>query len=170
MVRLVIVVFATVLMIVSGCSNTISLDDMRQGSSGDAVFIGITKNGIMADASEVIINNFYPGAKAEITYRIHNGTTAAIRPEIYLVDYADITDYSQSDGAVKAPAEVAGWLDIPNLGEVKQGEIEDFTVIIKMPKGIKDIPNKFGLQVQVSGNNGGIIQTAIGTWWIVNMR
>jgi len=156
-----------VLLFVAGCS---SPPDIKQGSSGDAVFIGITKNGISADASEVVINNFRPGARAEMIYRIHNGTTAAILPEIYFVDYADITDYSKADGAVKAPANVSEWLIIPKLKDVPPGEIKDFMVAIEIPKDTKDIPDKFGFQVQVAGNNGGIVQTAIGTWWLVNMR
>ena len=167
MLRLIIVLMA-VLLFITGCSSQPA--DIKQGSSGDAIFIHITKNGISADASEIVISNFRPGARAEIVYRIHNGTTAAILPEIYLVDYADIADYSQANGAVKAPVKVSEWLIIPKLDDVPPGEITDFTVVIEIPKGVKDIPDKFGFQVQVAGNNGGIVQTAIGTWWLINMR
>lgn len=166
MKRILFILFVFIILFISGCSGT----EIKQGSSGDAVFIGITKNGISADASEVVISNFHPGAKAEIVYRIHNGTTAAIQPEIYLVDYADVTDYSQANGAVKAPDDISKWVKIPTLDEVVPGEIKDFTVIIEMPKNAEDVPGKFGFQVQVAGNNGGVIQTAVGTWWLVNMR
>ena len=167
MKRLLLVVLISVSLFVAGCSSPPV--DIRQGSSGDAVFISVTKNGISADASEVVINNFRPGSRAEMTYRIHNGTAAAIRPEIYLFD-ADVADYSKADGAVKAPAGVTDWLVIPNLDDVTPGEIKEYTVAIEIPKDIKNLPEKFGFQVQVAGNTGGTVQTAIGTWWLVNMR
>ena len=116
-----------------------------------------------------MINNFRPGARAEIIYRIHNGTAAAIRPEIYLVD-ADVTSYSQADGAVKAPVKAAEWLMIPRLDDIPPGEIKEYTVAIEIPKNVSGIPDKFGFQVQVAGNTGGTVQTAVGTWWLVTMR
>lgn len=164
--RILLILFVALVLSAVGCAGT----EIKQGSSGDAIFIGITKNGISSDASEVVIKNFHPGAKAEVVYRIHNGTTAAIRPEIYFVDYADVADYSQANGAVKAPVEVSKWLKIPKLDDVVPGEIKDYTVVIEMPKDEKNIPNKFGFQIQVAGNNGGVIQTAVGTWWLVSMR
>lgn len=170
MKKVILLLIVLLLLIATSCSNSISQKNIKQGSSGDAIFIGITKNGIMADASEVVINNFHPGAKAEVVYRIHNGTTAPIVPEIYFVDYADITDYSQANGAIKAPVEVSKWLKIPKIDEIVAGEIKDITVVIEMPKDAKDIPDKIGFQVQTAGNNGGIVQTAVGTWWIINMR
>ena len=173
MLRLLLIALIAVTLFVAGCTKSESeelMQNIKQGSSGDALFVSITKNGIAADASEVVINNFRPGARAEVTYRIHNGTTAAIRPEIYFVDYADIADYSQANGAVKAPIKVVEWLTIPELEEVVPGEIRDYTLVIEIPKGVKDLPDKWGFQMQVAGNTGGFVQTAIGTWWLVNMR
>ena len=175
MKKLILVVVITACLFISGCADSepvyesIDIEDIKQGSSGDAVFISVTKNGISADASEVVINNFRPGARAEMTYRIHNGTAASIRPEIYLFD-ADVTKYSKADGAVKAPENVTDWLVIPALDDVTPGEIKEYTVAIEIPKDVKNLPEKFGFQVQVAGNTGGTVQTAIGTWWLVNMR
>ena len=167
MLRLILVVFVT-LLFVAGCGNTTPLN-IQQGSSGDAVFVSIKQNGISADASEVVINNFRPGARAEMIYRIHNGTAAAICPEIYLVD-ADVTNYSKAEGAVKAPVKASEWLMIPKLDDIPPGQIKEYTVAIEIPKNIKDVPDKFGFQVQVAGNTGGKVQTAVGTWWLVTMR
>lgn len=179
------VILLTALLLVSGCraedynqtdaeikapEPVFTALEIQQGSSGDAVFIRITQNGIGADASEVVINNYYPGATAEMVYRIHNATVAAIQPEIYFADYADIADYSKADGAIKAPPEMPEWLKIPKLKEIKPGEIEDYTITVEIPKNVKNLPDKFGFQVQVAGNTGGMIQTAVGTWWIVKMR
>ena len=175
MKRIIVVLSFLVCLVLSGCADSepvyesIDIEDIKQGSSGDAVFISVTKNGIAADASEVVINNFRPGARAEMTYRIHNGTAAAIRPEIYLVD-ADVTNYSKADGAVKAPVNVTDWLVIPALDDVTPGEIKEYIIGIAIPKDIKNLPEKFGFQIQVAGNTGGTVQTAIGTWWLVNMR
>ena len=81
-----------------------------------------------------------------------------------------MTKYSKSNGAVKAPENVTDWLVIPKLGDVTPGEIKEYTVAIEIPKDVKNLPEKFGFQVQVAGNTGGTVQTAIGTWWLVNMR
>lgn len=143
--------------------------ELTQGSSGNAVFIKLRGDGIEADASEVVIGNFRPGARAEMTYRIHNATGAAIAPEIYWVD-ADIADYSKADGAVKASAYVADWLEIPKLTDIPPGEIVDFTVALVMPKDAKKPADKFGFQVGVAGRTEDKVQPAIGIWWIVNMR
>lgn len=172
----ILFVLITVCLFIPGCVasepvyDSIDMADIKQGSSGDAVFISVTKNGIAADASEVVINNFRPGAKAEMTYRIHNGTAAAIRPEIYLVDYADVTTYSKAEGAVKAPNGVTDWLVLPKLDDVPPGSIKEYIIGIAIPKDIKNLPEKFGFQIQVAGNTGGTVQTAIGTWWLVNMK
>lgn len=157
MKKLLLILFVF-LFSVSGCAGS------------DAILITVTENGIESDTSEVVINNFYPGAKAEITYRIHNKTNGTLTPEIYFVDYAEISDYSKSYGAVKAPAEITEWLKFPKMNELKAGAIKDYTVTIEMPKGTYNIPDKIGFQVQVSGNNGGVVQTAVGQWWLVNMR
>lgn len=139
------------------------------GSGGDAIFIKLRGNGIESDASEVVIRNFRPGARAEMTYRIHNATGAAIMPEIYWVD-ADIADYSKADGAVRAPAYVASWLEIPQLTDIPPGQIVDFTVALAMPKNTKTPADKFGFQVGVAGKTTAKLQPAIGVWWVVNMR
>lgn len=157
MKKLLLILFI-LLLSVSGCAG------------GDAILITVTENGIESDTSEVVIRNFYPGAKAEITYRIHNKTAGTISPEIYFVDYADIADYSKAYGAVKAPDRITDWLKFPKMNDVKSGEDKDYTVIIEMPKDTHNIPEKIGFQVQVSGNNGGVLQTAVGQWWLVNMR
>lgn len=167
MKRMLIATMALLVLLVVGCAKPVELE---QGSSGDAVFISITKNGISADASEVVIRNYRAGARAEMTYRIHNGTAAAIQPEIYFVDYADVADYSKANGATKAPMEMSSWLTIPELDEVPPGSIKDYVVAIEIPEDVPKLPKKFGFQVQVAGNTGGKLQTAVGTWWLVNMR
>lgn len=165
---------AGVVIVISGVLATLLLvpdssPQLTQGSSGDAVFVKIRGDGIEVDASEVVIGNFRPGARAEMTYRIHNATAVAITPEIYWVD-ADITDYSKADGAVRAPEYVIDWLEIPKLVDVSPGQIADFTVAFVMPKDAKKPADKFGFQVGVAGKTNDKVQTAVGIWWIVNMR
>jgi len=143
---------------------------VQQGSSGDAIFVKIAKTGISSGASEVIISNYRPGGRAEITYRVHNATAVAVMPEIFYNTDADIADYSKADGAVKAPAVAASWLEIPKLSDIPPGQITDFVVALVMPKNVKKPADKFGFQVGVAGNTGGKLQTAVGTWWIITMR
>lgn len=151
-------------------SNSNTPVQLTQGSSGDAVFVKISQTGISVDASEIVIRNFYPGARAEVTYRIHNATGAAIKPEIYWSKDANVADYSKADGAVRAPDYVADWLQVPKLEDIPPGQIVDYTVAIEMPKEAKKITDSLGFRVDVAGNTGGKLQMAVGTWWLVTMR
>lgn len=148
----------------------ISVPDIVQGSSGDAVFIKVSTNGISTDSSEVVVRNFRPGARAEMTYRIHNATAVGIVPEIYLNSNAQIADYSKADGAVMAPPALLSWLVMPDVREIPPGAIVDYPVSLVLPKNVNGLPDKFGFQVVIAGNAGGKVQTAVGTWWLINMR
>jgi len=63
--------------------------------SDKAVVVTIENNGITLEHIEVVVNNFHSGATAEIAYRINNATVREITPDIYLVEGADIADYSK---------------------------------------------------------------------------
>ena len=145
-------------------------EDAVSQSNKDAVFIKITKNGISSDASEVVIRNYRSGARAEMTYRIHNATEVAIMPEIYYNTNADVADYSKANGAIRVSDAVATWLEIPKLSEVPPGRIVDFTLALVMPKDAKKPADKIGFQVGVASKTEAKLQPAIGIWWIVSFR
>jgi len=144
--------------------------EIKQGSSNDAVFITLRNNGVESDSSEVVIKNFHSGARAEMVYRIHNATGAAIRPELFIVPYADVADYSKADGAVKAPEYMFDWVQMPELTDVNPGQIKDFVVALEMPKDAKKPPKKVAFQVGVASKTNEKVQPSIGIWWLVNMR
>lgn len=166
MVKVVLVL--VVLLLLVGCSSS-SIPTTRDVSDSEVVGITIREGSISAD-SIVEVGNFYPGARAEMVYRIHNATTRAVIPDIYIVDGADITNYSKANGAVKAPDYALEWIELPKLVEVKPGVIEDFVVAIQMPKDKKKFAEKWGFQIGVASTSGEKVQVAVGIWWLVNMR
>ena len=167
LVSTMLVLAVTLIAGVLACSK---LPELIQGSSGNAVFIKITEGGISSDASEVVIRNYYPGARAEMTYRIHNATSVTVTPEIYYNTSADIADYSKADGATKAPDTAINWLEVPQLTDIPPGQIMDFIVTLVIPKDASKPANKFGFQVGVANKTEAKLQPAVGVWWIVNMR
>ena len=160
MIKALLLTLVLVVLLIAACS--------KQG--GNAIVIKITDNGISADASEVIIKNFSPGARAEMIYRIHNATTKVAMPEVYYNTDADIADYSKADGAIKALASVADWLEIPALSDIPPGQIKDIVVALAMPNDARLTDKKIGFQVGVAGNTDDKVQTAVGIWWLVSMR
>jgi len=134
-----------------------------------SVGITIRANGMEVDTSDVQVSNFKAGDRAEMTYRIHNATPAAVQPILYVVNGAKVENYSKADGAVSyAPA--SAWMEIPAIPEVAPGAITDVVVALNMPKEATFNGTKFGLQIGASVESNKQITTAVGTWWIVSMR
>ena len=147
----------------------------RPTSSGDSdvVLIRVKDGGIESHSSEVVVRNFYAGARAEMIYRIHNATARAIIPEIYINSSANVADYSKADGAVRATPEVLSWIKLPVMEDIAPGETKDFVVAIAMPKGVKKPAEKIGFQIGVAGGTNTLPATvgvAVGTWWLISMR
>lgn len=143
---------------------------VSQRSDVKAVGVRVRNNGIEADSSEVVIKNFYAGARAEMIYRIHNATSKAIRPDIYINNDADVADYSKADGAVRATPDILSWVVLPVTEDIAPGESKDFVVTMLMPEKAEKVAEKVGFQVGVAGGTGGKLQVAVGTWWLVSMR
>ena len=144
--------------------------ELKAGSSGDAVFFILRENGLSTDSKEVVITNFYAGARAEMIYRIHNATGRAITPEIFIEKYADVADYSEADGAIKPPRYVLDWVELPRINDIPPGQIKEFVVAIQMPKNAEKPADKLGFLIGVAGKTEGEIQPAVGVWWLINMR
>ena len=164
--KVLVILLLSVVFVSSSCTRV----ELPQGSSNDAVFIKMTRNGISTDSSEVVVKNFHEGTRAEIVYRIHNATGKAIMPEIFLVTDADVANYSKADGAVKSPAYIEDWIRLPTLTDVVPGQIKDFIIALEMPKGAKKPANKIGFQIGIAGKTEDKVQTAIGIWWLINFR
>lgn len=168
--KLILAVLVGVLLLASAC---VPKPVITEGlpKSGSAVGITIRENGISTDSSEVVVKNFYAGARAEMVYRIHNATAKGVIPEIYLNYDADIADYSKADGAVKASSVVLDWVELPVMSEVGAGCIKDFVVAIQMPKGVGKPSEKMGYQVGVSWQVAGSrVQPAVGIWWLISFH
>ena len=168
MKRVLVILLLSVVLVFSSCTKPEV--ELPLGSGNDAVFIKMTGNGISTDSSEVVVKNFYGGARAEIVYRIHNATGKAIMPEIFFVTGADVANYSKAGSAVKAPTYVVDWIKLPLLTDVVPGQIKDFTVALEMPKGAKKPANRIGFQIGVAGKTGEQLQPAVGIWWLINFR
>lgn len=170
MKRIILAILVVAALSVLGCAPKPVASVIVPPKTENAVGITIRNNGISADSSEVVVKNFYAGAKVEMTYRIHNATTKAVRPEIYVIADADVANYSKADSAVRATPQVLSWIELPMTKDIAPGAIEDFVVVIAMPKDEKKLAEKVGFQIGVAGATGEKLQMAIGTWWLISMR
>lgn len=136
--------------------------------SGDTdVNVVITDNGISIDKC-INIDNFHPGARAEVSYSIRNASHAALQPVLFINTNGRVEDYSKSNGAITyEPA--FDWIDIPDIPEINPGETVNALVSIEMPKKSEIDTNKFGFQIAAAAE-GKQIQIAVGSWWIISMR
>lgn len=135
------------------------------------VTVVITEKGIMAN-SEVRVENYYPGARAEMPYYIYNATDHEIKAHIYLVNYYNVSNYSKASDYRNAPNVINEWMEIPKTAALKAHETYKCTVALEIPDSVGVLPDKFGFLVGVtnSGDEQRKIQNAVATWWLVDMR
>lgn len=138
--------------------------------NNNVVVVKVGDGGISADSSRVNISNFYPGARAEVIYVIKNMSSNQITPNINLNLDVNTADYDVAKGYATAPIDTLAWFDIPELGIIQPGNSAYYVVAIELPKEAIDIPEKFAFITECAGNNGGRVQTAVGLWWLIDMR
>ncbi len=176
-----------VLLMLSGCSLppiTSTLPTITQpveiSTGGSVVNVEILDDGVSVD-SVVAIGNFHAGARAEAIYRIHNASSKEVTPQIYPNwnwDVANYTANGMSDEfqktwagkTVKAPDYVKGWIEIPELTSIMPGDTTDFIVALVMPKDAEKPADKIGFVIEVAAKTKGMMQTAVGSWWLVGLR
>lgn len=146
------------------------IPQVTSGFPQGVVGITIGEGGIETDSSEVVIRNFYPGARAEMTYSIRNGTKKAIMPEIFVVKEANVLNYSKAEGFENPSVSMFNWVKLPVVADVNPGETKNFIVALQIPKGEKVTANKIGFQIGVAGKTDAKVQPAVGIWWLVSMR
>jgi hypothetical protein len=113
----------------------------------------------------------HPGAEADVVYRVYNDTGEDIKPAI-VPDYdIDTSRYSYAE-AYSAKPELAKlfWLSVPKAEKIEPNNYRDFIVSLQIPKKASIPEDRFAYLVGVSGNTGGIAQTAVSVWWLINMR
>jgi len=164
--KIVIGLMALALLLVEGCAPQV----VPVPRNVNEINVVIDDRGVKADYIEVVVRNFYAGARAEMTYRIYNNTSESLTPEIFPIMDVDVSKYSRADGAVKAPGYVGSWVEIPPLIEITPNTYKDFIVALQMPSDAKKPADKIGFQIGVAGKSGGNLQPAIGIWWLVSMR
>lgn len=137
----------------------------------DGVYVTITDGGISQKVTDVLIDNYYPGARVDVKYLITNNTTRDITPSIQSVFNVKPGDYSKGKDYVIVPSYYTDWVDIPSCGTLKSGQTKSYTLVLKIPNETTEkIPQKWAFQTVTAGNNGGQQQTATALWWRVNMR
>ncbi len=141
-------------------------------TNANAVGVVIRNNGISVDTADVMVRNFYPGARAEQIFSIHNATDKAVMPEMYYVPDGDSSNYSHpnANGAIKAPDFVRDWIKFPELTEITPGEISEFTMALEMPKDAKKSFEKAGFLIGIDAKTKNMLQPAVQVWWVITMR
>ena len=143
-----------------------------QPGLSNVVGIIISDNGISTDKSDVKVSNYYPGARAEIVYRVTNACDFDIIPEISVNTYADVKNYSMVEGYKKAQDKVYSWIETDNINKIKPGKSEDIVIALAMPANEKINQDKFAYMINVNGKSPefGNLTLDIGVWWLVDMK
>jgi hypothetical protein len=116
-----------------------------------------------------VISNFHAGAEVDVFYRITNNTDEPTSPTIYLNRKIDPDKYPKAVGYEIAPFYVEDWLELPSV-TVAPGKTKDTIVKMVMPDNFGKTPPKMAFCTGVAEDTGGMYQTAVETWWLVEMR
>lgn len=132
--------------------------------------ISITDDGCDIRGTDVLINNYYKGARAEIEYMINNNSSVDIEPVIYVRFKVDPSNYSKGNDFVAVPTYFNDWLDIPKCGVIESGMAKSYLIILEIPKDATEIiPEKWAFKVGVDPKMGAV-NNAVATWYRVDMR
>jgi len=115
---------------------------------------------------KVEIGNFYPGARAEYTLSIHNGSD---EPAEFSVSYR-VTE-NTADGYEPAPAMAQAWVIIADPAPVLAAkEKRDVLIAVEIP-GDAEVPPKWEFQIAVKDvTQTGMVQTELACRWLVEMK
>jgi len=115
---------------------------------------------------KVEIGNFYPGARAEYTLSIHNGSD---EPVEFSVSYR-VTD-NTAEGYEPAPATAQAWVIIADPAPVLAAkETREVLIVLEIP-GDAEVPPKWEFQIAVKDvTQTGMVQTELACRWLVEMK
>jgi hypothetical protein len=131
----------------------------------------ISDGGICVCAADIEVNNLRENATVEVIYAIKNDTQNNITPSVYFNFNIEPADYKKAEDYQLCPEIVKSWLSKVNPGEIVPAGTEYCSVMLRMPREIKDdLPDKYTFRVGIAGNKGGFFQTGVETWWLVSMR
>lgn len=133
--------------------------------------VTISEQGISVEVSDIQINNFRAAASVTAVYAITNNTDGIVTPDIYINTNITPSDYDKAADYELCPESALSWLNIPAIPDIRPGESITIPVIFKSPGKITgDIPKKYTFRTGIASGKGGLFQTAVETWWLVDMR
>ncbi len=116
--------------------------------------------------AKVMVGNFYPGARAEYSIKIHNGYTGKSKFNIIwqAPNWAS-QEYAQTIQKVQS------WVMIVDPSPVLEPlETRDIEIAITMPSEAIMPLKDFEFWITVIPEQEGMVQTAMATRWLVTMR
>ena len=167
--NILIAVLLLVAVLSVSCSAPVTTDNSEKDLT--TIQVTIRDDGISITCSDLRIDNYRAGKTVPVVYQVHNATSKAVEPDIFINPDADVTDYSKADGAVNAPSYATDWIILPEMSDVTPGEIKDFEVAFRMPKDAEKQEGTIAYQIgAASKSREGMLQPAVATWWLVTMR
>jgi len=116
---------------------------------------------------KVHIANFYPGARAEYSITIHNGSDKE-------ADFTVAYRYPDhvGEGYLKPVKEVQDWIIVADATPLLMPrETKDVLVVLEMPKDAEDFAPKWEFWIGVKdATQKGMVQTELACRWLVSMR
>jgi hypothetical protein len=116
--------------------------------------------------AKVEVANFYPGARAEYTISLHNGSD---EPAEFSVSYR-VTD-NITDSYEPAPAAAQDWVTITDPAPVLAAkETREVLIVVEMP-GDAQAPPKWEFWIVAKDvTQTGMVQTELACRWLVTMK
>lgn len=155
------------LLLLAGCAEP----EVTAVKPDAVVEVHLLRNGVNI-SSNVEIKNFHQGANVDVIYRITNDTVNDLQPSLYANLGIDPATYSSALDYKATPLFVEDWLKIPGNLKVAAGETRSAVVSLTMPKKFNAelLPDRFTFRVGAASGQGGLFETAVENWWLVEMR
>ncbi len=116
--------------------------------------------------AEVKISNYYAGAIAEWSIRIHNGKDVI---NSFAISYRD--PGKTREGYLPAPIEARDWIIIADESLVfAPQETKEILITLAMPKGTVVAAKQWEFWISVMEQRQGNIQTEMASRWLVSMK
>ncbi len=116
--------------------------------------------------AEVEVGNYYPGAIADWSIKVHNGSNSMVK---FAVVYR-VPD-NPREGYDMPPTEAQDWVIIADTTPIlSPKETKEILITLAVPEGAKLNSKKWEFWISVMEGGQGLVQTEMCERWLISMR